>query len=107
MGNSQNRMGLLQHIVPYNRLVIILTLIVPLTHILLPLSSEAQLVNSSTPAAIIQQKYFNQILNHLVYLMQIGRLDGGMGLFCTEMLILHMMTLGDIVPKVKVVLSGF
>ncbi|HZA68992.1 MAG TPA: hypothetical protein VE548_04775 [Nitrososphaeraceae archaeon] len=65
---------------PYNRLVIILTLIVPLTHILLPLSSEAQLVNSSTPAAIIQQKYFNQILNHLVYLMQIGRLDGGNGL---------------------------
>jgi hypothetical protein len=44
-------MGLLQHSVPYNRLVIILTLIVLLTHILLPLSSEAQLVNSSTPVS--------------------------------------------------------
>lgn len=39
-------MGLLQHSVPYNRLVIILTLIVLITHILLPLSSEAQLVNT-------------------------------------------------------------
>jgi hypothetical protein len=44
-------MGLLQHGLRYKRSVIILTLIVPLTDILLPLSSEAQLVNSNTPVS--------------------------------------------------------
>ena len=88
--------------------MIILTLIGLLTHILLPLSSEAQLVNSSTPGSNNTTEIFQPNSQPFGLSYADWTLDGGNGpILYQERLILHTMTLGNIVPKVEVVLSGF